>query len=198
MDVGGLQGYQITCWSEPSDSRVGGASVPGEMVSVSNSTGSSVQVSGARRSARRPPSLFRELRGAVCGGSHYLYIGDSYGHRIGFDTEAIGYSRPGDRTHEKAEFKIARLEHRFLDRQLDLGRAVADAARDNGKRKNRILDVNRRRLLQAQALKTRLGDALSSQIRLDDLINQYESFSVGITHKSPPTPGISTQAVTRG
>ena len=60
-----------------------------------------------------------------------------------------------------------------------------------------ILAVNSRRLLQAQVLKARLGDALSSQIRLDGLINLYKSFSVGITNGNPPAPGTSTQAVTR-
>lgn len=167
----------------------------GSVVSVTNRPVSRVPVSGEAGAARPAPSLARELLGSVLAGSGYLYIGNSHWHRIGFDTEAIIHSRPGDRVREKAELKIAMLEDRRNDRQRDLERAVA---RNDGKCVGEILEVNRRRLSQAQALKARLGDDLSSQIRLDVLIDLYQTFSLGITNKSRPTPGTSTAAVTRG
>lgn len=194
----GLQVQGVSYRAAPRDSGFVSGGMPGMVVSVANCPGSGVQDSGAGGSARQAPSLVRELRGAVCGGSQYLYIGNSYWHRIGFDPEAIAHSRPGDRAHEEAERKIALLEDRFHERKLDFRQADADAARDNGKRKNEILAVNRDRLSQAQTLKSQLGDALSSQIRLDGLINLYKSFKRQHPQQPPPTPGTSTQAVTRG
>lgn len=197
MDVGSLQVNGIIYRKAPSDSGYIGTPLPREVLLVSNRATSSADASAAGMSARQPPSLSRELRGALCGGRDYLYIGDSSCRRIGFDTFAIAHSRPGDRAHEKAEFKIALLEDRCHERELAFQQAATDAARGNGKRMIEILAVNSRRLLQAQVLKARLGDALSSQIRLDGLINLYKSFSVGITNGNPPAPGTSTQAVTR-
>lgn len=193
--VSGLQVFAISVWPLPSNSGNVSSPLATQVQSVSNGAASSgPQASGVGGSARRPPSLFRTVSSAVCGGSHDLYIGKSVGRRIRFDTTALLHSRPGDMSQENAEFKIARLELRHYKRQLDLKRAVEC---DNGEHVNKFLEVNSRRLSQAQALKTRLGDALSEQIRLDDLINLYESFSVGITNRRSRTPGTPNQAETR-
>jgi len=194
----GLQVQGVSYRAAPRDSGFVSGGMPGMVVSVANCPGSGVQASGAGGSARQSLSLVRELRGVVCGGRQYLYIGNSYGRRINFDTEAIAHSRPGDRAHKKAESKVALLEDRLDERKLDFQQAAADAARDNGKGMNEILAVNRDRLSQAQTLKTRLGDALSSQIRLDGLIELYKSFGDDRPNRSSPILGTLTQAVTRG
>ena len=106
MDVGSLQVNGIIYRKAPSDSGYIGPPLPREVLLVSNRATSSADASAAGMSARQPPSLSRELRGALCGGRDYLYIGDSSCRRIGFDTFAIAHSRPGDRAHEKAEFKL--------------------------------------------------------------------------------------------
>lgn len=166
------------------------------VVSVTNCPGSSVQVSGEGGSARQAPSLVPELPGPLMGGSRYFYIGKSLLHRSRFDTKAIGRSKPGDSAQKNAQIKIALLEDKLNKRKSDLRQAVNNAACDNSKRKGEILDVNAERLSQAQALKDKLGDPMSKQLGLDGLINQYESFSVGITNRSSRTPGTSTPAVT--
>lgn len=97
--------------------------------------------------------------------------------------------------HENAEEKIVCLELRHLKRQGDLDRAVE---RNNGKRANKIREVISGRLSQAKALKALLGDALSQEIRLDDLIKLYEPSKASASPtNAPPTPGTPNQAETR-
>lgn len=195
--MNGLQVFAISVWRLPSNSGNVSSPLATQVQSVSNSAASSgPQASRAGGSARAARSRVRELQGPLMGESRYLYIGKSLLHRSEFDTKALGRSRPGDSTQKNAQIKIALLEEKLDKRKSDLRQAVNNAACDNGKRKSEILDVNAERLSQAQALKDKLGDPMSEQLGLNGLINQYESFSVGITNRSSRTPGTSTPAVT--